>query len=215
MNANTYTLTERRGPDGAIRLRDHSVDEILANSWDQKLAQDLAGEIEACTGDKRDTIEEMRRFLALKGYRELLERLRTARAGKTGEAALGAVAHALRGYALDRPALSAAAFRSAAADCPEWREAHEQLHSFMMETFAGCNLVEQEAEEALNILRSMVRGFVLNEMMHSLLGVYSYDESFDNAVRVFVAGLPALSHLRSKSRDPSPTDCLTPARGTR
>jgi hypothetical protein len=47
------------------------------------------------------------------------------------------------------------------------------------------------------MLRSLVRGFVLNEMMHSLLGVYSYNDSFDNSIRVFMAGLPALSHLRS------------------
>jgi hypothetical protein len=197
MNANARMLTERGVPAGTTHLRDYSVDEILANSWDKKLAKDLAGEIEACTGDKRDTIEEMRRFLAVKGYRELLERLKTARAGKAGDEALDAVAHALRSYALDRPALSAAAFRSAAADCPAWREAHEELHSFMMDTFADCGLVEQGAEEALNMLRSLVRGFVLNEMMHSLLGVYSYNDSFDNSIRVFMAGLPALSHLRS------------------
>jgi hypothetical protein len=136
MNANARMHIERRVPAGTTHLRDYSVDEILANSWDKKLAKDLAGEIEACTGDKRDTIEEMRRFLAVKGYRELLERLKAARAGKAGDEALDAVAHALRGYALDRPALSAAAFRSAAADCPAWREAHEELHSFMMDTFA-------------------------------------------------------------------------------
>ena len=62
--------------------RKHSVDEILANSWDRKLANDLADEIAVCTGDKRETVEEMRRFLALKGYRDLLERLKDARKGK-------------------------------------------------------------------------------------------------------------------------------------
>jgi hypothetical protein len=42
--------------------RKYSVDEILANSWDRKLARDLADEIEVCTGDKRETVDEMRRF---------------------------------------------------------------------------------------------------------------------------------------------------------
>lgn len=186
------TIEALRSPD-RLRRRDCSVDDILAGSWDRKLAQDIAEEIEACTGEKRATVEEMRRFLALKGYRELLQRLHVAREGKHGKEALHAVAHAMRGYALARPALSAASFRTAAADCPQWREAHERLHTFMMHVFAECGLFGQPAEDALNMLRSLVRGYVLNEMMHTLIGVESYDDSFESAVRVFVAGLAALT----------------------
>lgn len=172
--------------------RGPSVDEILATSWDRKLAKDLAEEIGLCTGDRPGTVYEMRRFLALKGYRELLQRLRETREGKKAEGALAAIAHAIRRYALDRPALSAAAFRTASADCPEWREAHENLHAFMTSLLAECGLVGEAAEDALNMLRSLVRGYVLSEMMHTFVGVQSYDESFDKAVQVFVAGLPAL-----------------------
>jgi hypothetical protein len=68
--------------------RNYSIDEILSSSWDRKLARDLAEEIEACTGERRATVDEMRRFLALKGYRELLQRLRAAREGKRGSKAL-------------------------------------------------------------------------------------------------------------------------------
>lgn len=186
------TIEALRSPD-SLRRRDYSVDDILACSWDKKLAQDIAEEIEACTGEKRATVEEMRRFLALKGYRELLQRLHLAREGKHGTEALQAVAHAMRAYALARPALSAASFRTAAADCPQWREAHERLHTFMTDVFADCGLFGQPAEDALNMLRSLVRGYVLSEMMHTMIGVESYDDSFDAAVRVFVAGLPALT----------------------
>ena len=178
---------------GTARQRSYPVDDILSGSWDRKLAQDLAEEIEACTGEKRAIVEEMRRFLALKGYRELLQRLHVAREGKHGKEALHAVAHAMRGYALARPALSAASFRPAAADCPQWREAHECLHTFMMDVFADCGLFGQPAEDALNMLRSLVRGYVLSEMMHTMIGVESYDDSFDAAVRVFVAGLAVLT----------------------
>ena len=181
----------RRGPD-AMHPRNYFIDEILSSSWDKKLARDLAEEIEACTGERRATVDEMRRFLALKGYRELLQRLRAAREGKRGSKALHMVAHAMRGYALERPALSAAAFRTAAADCPEWREAHDNLHNFMMDVLADCGLFGEPAEEALNVLRSLVRGYVLNEMMHTLIGVHSYEDSFESAIRVFIAGLPAL-----------------------
>ncbi|WP_234685835.1 TetR-like C-terminal domain-containing protein [Bradyrhizobium monzae] len=170
----------------------YPVDEILATSWDRKLAKDLADEIGICTGDRLGTVHEMRRFLALKGYRELLGRLREAREGKDAEDALAAVVHAMRHYALERPALSAAAFRTAAADCPEWREAHEDLHAFMSDVLAECGLVGDAAENALDMLRSLVRGYVLHEVMHTFIGVSSYDESFDSAVRVLIRGLPAL-----------------------
>jgi hypothetical protein len=175
-----------------ILARPDTVDEILSNSWDRKLAEDIAAEIEACTGERSRTFAEMRRFLALKGYRQLLERLRAARAERRGESALGAVAHAMRAYAVERPALSAAAFRTATADSAEWREAHESLHSFMIDVLADCGLFGETAEDALNVLRSLVRGFVLNETMHTLIGVASYDELFDRAIAVFIAGLPAL-----------------------
>lgn len=62
----------------------------------------------------------------------------------------------------------------------------------MTSLLAECGLVGEAAEDALNMLRSLVRGYVLNEMMHTFVGVQSYDESFDKAVQVFVAGLPAL-----------------------
>jgi len=171
----------------------NSVDEILATSWDRKLAKDLAEEIGSCTGNKLGTVLEMRRFLALKGYRELLQLLREAREGKNSDDALAAVARAMRRYAHDRPALSAAAFQTATVDCPEWREAHERLHTFMLDTFAGCSLFGEAAENALNMLRSLVRGYVLHEVMHTLVGVESYDDAFDKAIQVFAAGLPAFA----------------------
>lgn len=176
-----------------MHLRDHSVDEILSSSWDAKLAKDLAAEIEFCTGEKRDNFAEMRRFLALKGYRELLQRLEVAREEKSGSDALDAVAHAMRAYALERPALSAAAFRTASADSAEWRAAHANLHAFMIDVFAECGLAGEAAEDALNMLRSLVRGFVLNEVMHTLIDVKSYDDCFRRSVRVFIAGLGALN----------------------
>jgi hypothetical protein len=180
-----------------------SLDEILSNSWHRKLAADLATEIEACTGDRQRSVREMRRFLALKGYRELRERLQTAREGKRSEEALVAVAHAMRTYALQRPALSAAAFRTEAADCSEWREAHDDLHAIMLDVLADCGLSDEAAEDALNMVRSLVRGYVLNEVMHTLIGVESYDDSSESAIRVLVAGLRVLIAART-SPTPAP-----------
>jgi hypothetical protein len=172
--------------------RNYSMDELLSNSWDKKLANDLAAEIEVCIGENRGAVEEMRRFLAVKGYRELLQRLEDVRRGKTSHDALKAVALEMRSYALERPALSAAAFRIATADSPEWRRAHANIHAFMITIFGECGLTGEAAEDALLMLRSLVRGFVLNELMHSVLGVRSYDDCFKDSIRVLIAGLPAL-----------------------
>jgi hypothetical protein len=122
----------------------YSVDQILAMSWDRKLADDLAIELEYFSGERRNTIEEVRRFLALKGYRELLARLKEAREDKQSWGALKAVAVAMRAYALQRPGLSAAGFRTPATDCPEWREAYEQTRKFMIGLFAECGLYEDD-----------------------------------------------------------------------
>ena len=62
----------------------------------------------------------------------------------------------------------------------------------MVAVLGECGVVGEGAEDGLNMLKSLVRGFVLNEMTHCLIGVYSYESSFDNSVRVLIAGLPAL-----------------------
>ena len=79
-----------------------------SKSWYQRLSDDLASEVEAYTGEKRSTIEEMRRLLAVKGCYQLFDRMQAARQGKKREEALKSVARVMRAYALDRPALFAA-----------------------------------------------------------------------------------------------------------
>jgi hypothetical protein len=89
-----------------------NVDEMLPASWDQLLARDLASEVEHVSGDKRCLIPELRRFFAIKGYHNLLLRLRTACGGKTYFDALKSVALEMRQFALERPALWAASSRT-------------------------------------------------------------------------------------------------------
>ena len=63
-------------------LRNSSIDHILATSWGRKISADLVAEIEAATGERLSSVEEMREFLAIKRYRELLGRLKVVREGK-------------------------------------------------------------------------------------------------------------------------------------
>jgi hypothetical protein len=69
---------------GMMLAHDFSIDELLASSWDRKLANDLAAEIETGTGKGRKAIGEMRQFLAVKGYRELLGAARPGDAAVRG-----------------------------------------------------------------------------------------------------------------------------------
>ena len=179
---------------GFMPLDQQSLTDLLSTSWDKRIAIDIAAELESSTGAKRTTVEEMRRLLAVKGYRELLLRMQEARAEKTGHEALRSVARAMRSFALERPGISAATFRSPVTDSEEWRNALEDARRFMMSILAECGVHDRAADHALAILRSLVRGFVINEVIDSFLEQNSYDALYENAIALFIAGLPALSH---------------------
>ncbi|WP_426440962.1 TetR-like C-terminal domain-containing protein [Bradyrhizobium genosp. P] len=175
-----------------MAYQDHSPARLSSSSWLKRLADDLAADVDAYTGETRFTVEEMRRFLAVKGYRELLQRMQAARDGKCGSDALRCVARAMRDYALERPALSVATFRTPTTDTPEWRAAEAQIREFMMSLFAECGLQKDAAVQAIRILRSIVRGFVIHEVMNSFFDPASYEESYECGIQLFIAGLQAL-----------------------
>ncbi len=164
----------------------------LSKSWYQRLADDLAAEVEAYTGEKRSTIEEMRRLLAVKGCHQLFDLMQAAREGTKRDEALKSVARTMRAYALERPSLFAATLRTATTDSPEWREAVEHIRRLMTSLFAECGVYGEAAEQAQRILRCIVRGFVLHEVMDHFLDPVSYEESYEKAISVFITGLPAL-----------------------
>jgi hypothetical protein len=171
-----------------------SVQDLLnqPTRWDQLIAADLSAEIGALLAEKVETIPEMRRFLAMKGYRELHQRLEAAVEGKAGEEALRAVAFAMRAYAHDRPGLSAATFRNPIVDSPEWRREGESLGRFVLGVLADVGLMGRPATHTLRILRALVRGFVLHEIALSFLEPVDYDETYSIAVEVYIRGLSAL-----------------------
>jgi hypothetical protein len=57
--------------------------------------------------------------------------------------------------------------------------------------FAEVALEGEPAQQALRMLRSLIRGFVLNEMAASFLEPLDYSESFELAIDAFLMGLPA------------------------
>ena len=99
---------------------------------------------------------------------------------------------ASRGYAKERPGLSAATFRCPMIESPEWMAAFTAVRQLFEKAFAECGLDDLAAAHAMRILRSLVRGFVINEMSGSAAASADFDESFTFAMDVFLAGLPVL-----------------------
>jgi hypothetical protein len=170
------------------------VDDLLktpTSAWHKKIAVDLISEIEKHLVEI-GTIPEMRRFLAVKGYRELHQRIERDIEGKGGSDALRAMAHAIRNYSLERPGLSAATFRDPVVDSQEWQEAGSKLARTVSRVFFELGFEGEQAQHALRILRSLIRGFVIHEMAASYLESLEYERSYELAIDVFVRGLSAL-----------------------
>ena len=124
----------------------YSVEDLLpqdASRWDKLIAADLARELEGQLGEKADTIPEMRRLLALKGYRELRLRIEKDTVGLHGEEAIRAMAVAMRAFAHERPGLSAATFRSPTTDTPLWRREGELLGNAALAYSSARDLAER------------------------------------------------------------------------
>ena len=177
--------------------RDFSIDEMLASNWDRRLADDIAAELELASGEPRTSIPEIRRFFAIKSCRDLLGRLESARDGKSSFSALRAVAGEMRRFAVEPPGLAAATFRAPVTECQEWRRAYQELQEFMVAVFTECNICGREGEDALQILRCLVRGFALHEFVGAFLHTYPYDEAYERAMDIFIAGLRVSETERS------------------
>lgn len=151
-----------------------NVDEMLTSSWDQLLARDLASEIKLFSGDKRCLILESRRVFAIRDCRDLLHRLRTVSEGEASFDALKSVSRKMRQYTRERPALWASASRTPTTDCAEWRAGHKELCDLIKSVFAECGVQGPPAEDALYMLRSLMRGFAA----HQILGLFLHGHSY-------------------------------------
>jgi hypothetical protein len=80
------------------------------------------------------------------------------------------MADAMRSFAVGHPGLSAATFRSPTTDSPEWRQAHVELSQTAFRVFAELALEGEPVQKALRMLRSLIRGFVLNREGYVIFG---------------------------------------------
>jgi hypothetical protein len=170
--------------------RSFTLDDLLPSSWDRKIVLGIVDELASLPGEKLSNIDEIRRVLTLKSYRELFHRLEAASENKFSYSTVRSMAREIRQFGLERPALFAAALRKPQGS--ECREACDQMYGVLIQGFAQCGVDGHAASEAIEILQSLARGFVLNELLNGSLSGYSYEYSYENAIDLFIAGLPAL-----------------------
>jgi hypothetical protein len=110
--SNTPPLTPTFDPS-LHRLDRGELFPLSSPTWEKRIAVNLTAEMEMLRADKVATLPEIRRILAVRGYRELRQRIEANIDGKFGTSALGMMAHAMRNFTLDNPALSAATLQNA------------------------------------------------------------------------------------------------------
>lgn len=137
-------------------------------------------------------LDDLRRELALVGTRELGERLGRAAVGKSGEAAVEALAGAYRAFVAERPGLYAATVRSFRVSDPadgERRVAEGEVLGVVLDALSGYGLRGDDAVHAARGLRSVVHGFATLEAAGGFGMALDADESFRRLVAAFVEGL--------------------------
>lgn len=165
-----------------------------ASRWDKKIASDLVTEMEAFFG-KVETIPQMKQALAIAGYQGLRRQIEKAIEGKADRDAVRAMAYAMRSFALGSPGLAIASFRDPDVDNPDYQKAAGQLAQTVMRVFAEAGLGSEATKHAIRILKSLVRGFVINEMSAPVARPLDYQKSYVFAVDMFVQGLSELQDV--------------------
>jgi hypothetical protein len=179
-----------------VRPHQFNVEDVLSYSsrWDKKIATDLIAEMEILFADKLATLPQMRRILAVKGHQGLKSRIEIDIKDRNGSDAFRAMANAVRNFALEHPGLSSATFRNPVSDCPDWRQAGAELAEVAIHVLHEIGVPDESAEQALRILRSLVRGFVISEMAASFfVEPLEYQRTFDLGIAMYIKGVSALA----------------------
>jgi AcrR family transcriptional regulator len=145
-------------------------------------------------------LDGLRRELALRGLRELGERIRDAAVGLAGDDALAALAVALRAFARERPGLYRALQRAPDPGDAEVSAAAERVLQPVMAVLAGFGLEGDHSIHAARSLRSAMHGFVELER----LGGFGIDLDLDASYGWMIAAVSAGIH----GYDPGPPPTL-------
>jgi AcrR family transcriptional regulator len=135
------------------------------------------------------SLDDVRRRLALRGVQELADVLRDAAVGRAGDDALVAMAHAYRGYAQGHPGRYAAAQRAPDGSDPELVAAAGAAVGVLLAILRGYGLEGDDAIHAARAVRSALHGFVSLEAAGGFGLPVELDASFERMVGALARGL--------------------------
>lgn len=100
------------------------------------------------------------RSLALLGLREMAALLGRAVMGKSSDAAIIALAYALRDFAREHPGLYEATSHAPEGDDPEWQSAGREVVDIGVRALSAYELTLDDVLHTIRIIRSIVHGWV-------------------------------------------------------
>jgi AcrR family transcriptional regulator len=136
-----------------------------------------------------ESLDDVRRRVALLALRDLADALRDAAVGRAGDDALTAMADAYRAYARRHPGRYAATQRAPAEGDEEMRAAAKGAVDVVLAILRGYGLEGDDAIHAARAVRSALHGFVALEAGGGFGIPVDLDESYARMVRALARGL--------------------------
>jgi len=136
-----------------------------------------------------ESLDDVRRRVALLALRDLADALRDAAVGRAGDDALVAMADAYRAYARRHPGRYAATQRAPAEGDEEMRAAAKGAVDVVLAILRGYGLEGDDAIHAARAVRSALHGFVALEAGGGFGIPVDLDESYARMVRALARGL--------------------------
>jgi AcrR family transcriptional regulator len=137
-----------------------------------------------------DGLEDLRRRLGARGARELAAQLSRAAAGRAGDAALAALAHAYLAYGREHPGSYAAAQRARELQHDaEAVAASTAVMDVVLAVLRGYGFDGDDAVHAARIIRVALHGFVSLEAEGGFAIALPLDETFERLIATLDLGL--------------------------
>jgi AcrR family transcriptional regulator len=134
-------------------------------------------------------VDDLQAGVALFGTEELSKRIARAAIGRSGDAALWAIASAYREFAKERPRLYQATLRAPASSEPSRIVASNDIIDVLKVVLEPYGFSDERAIHTIRGLRSLMHGFVSLELVGGFGMPFDVDESYHDLIETFVAGL--------------------------
>ncbi len=134
-------------------------------------------------------LDGVRHALAVRGTRELRDRLIRAAIGKNGAEGIFAIADAYRSFAKEHPGLYTASLRAATPGDSELIAPADETMAVIRAVLAPYHLSDENFIHAARALRSLAHGFVSLELAGGFGIPVDIDTSYHTIVRMFANSL--------------------------